>query len=134
VGAPVHSAGRAGHRLTNPSTGTDPHRSNLRAAGVAPDVILADFHLGDQANGIDAVELIRSLHGPIPAFLVTADRSPILAATCAAAGIPILSKPVEPARLRALLAGIRPGGTSTGARSGTRADEVRSVQTDGIGQ
>jgi CheY-like chemotaxis protein/anti-sigma regulatory factor (Ser/Thr protein kinase) len=112
----------------------DGARALLEDIGIAPDVILADFHLGDQATGIDAVELIRSLHGPIPAFLVTADRSPVLAATCAAAGIPILSKPVEPARLRALLAGIRPGGTSTGARSGTGADEVRSVQTDGIGQ
>ena len=41
-------------------------------------------------------------------MLVTADRSPG-SPPAATAGIPILNKPVEPVRLRALLSGIVPG-------------------------
>lgn len=105
----------------------------LEDIGIAPDVILADFHLGGQVNGIDAVADIRRLHGPIPAFLVTADRSPTLAATCEAEGIPILNKPVEPARLRALLAGIRPVSAAAGKRIGSHAGEGRCDPPDSPG-
>jgi signal transduction histidine kinase/CheY-like chemotaxis protein len=84
----------------------------LEDIGIAPDVILADLHLQAPTNGIHAVAAIRKRHGPIPAFLVTADHSAELAACCEVSGIPILRKPVEPARLRALLAGIAPGATA----------------------
>ena len=89
--------------------GRDEALQLLEDIGIAPDVILADFHLEGYANGIDAIAAVRSRHGPIPAYLITADRSPALAAFCETAGIPILNKPVEPVRLRALLSGIVPG-------------------------
>ncbi len=76
--------------------------------GIAPDVILADFHLDGATSGLDAIIAIRARFGPIPAFLITADRSVSLAAQCRDSGIPVLNKPLEPARLRALLAGIEP--------------------------
>jgi signal transduction histidine kinase/CheY-like chemotaxis protein len=81
----------------------------LEDIGIAPDVILADYHLDNRANGVDAIEAVRRRHGPIPAFLVTADRGASVAALCRGAGLPIIAKPVEPVRLRALLTGILPG-------------------------
>jgi hypothetical protein len=47
--------------------------------------------------------------------MVTADRSAALAAVCEESGIPILKKPLEPARLRALLAGLEPKASSPAA-------------------
>lgn len=80
----------------------------LADLGIAPDVIVADYHLDEDDNGLDAVAAVRGQYGVIPAVLVTADRSRALADRCAALGIPMLNKPVEPARLRALLARCRP--------------------------
>jgi CheY-like chemotaxis protein/anti-sigma regulatory factor (Ser/Thr protein kinase) len=77
----------------------------LEDLGLAPDVILADYHLGEGADGIAAIAALRARHGPIPAMVVTADRTPEVAALCAAAGVSLMNKPVEPARLRAWLAG-----------------------------
>lgn len=94
--------------------GGDEALALLEDIGIAPDVILADLHLQGRTNGIHAVTAIRRLHGPIPAFLITADHSAALAAYCEVSGIPILRKPVEPARLRALLAGIAPGTSAVG--------------------
>ena len=75
--------------------------------GIAPDVILADYHL-DGATGLDAIAEIHRRHGPRPAFLITADRTAELAALCRSRQVPLLSKPVAPARLRALLGSVLP--------------------------
>ena len=88
--------------------GGDEAMALLDDLGIAPDVILADFHLDGATNGLDAIIAIRSRFGPIPAFLITADRSASLSVQCRERGIPVLNKPLEPARLRALLAGIDP--------------------------
>ena len=90
--------------------GADEALALLEDIGIAPDVILADYHLGSGTNGLGAIDAIRERHGPIAAFLITADRGAALFDRCADAGIPVLKKPVEPARLRALLTGIMPGG------------------------
>jgi signal transduction histidine kinase/Na+/proline symporter/CheY-like chemotaxis protein len=69
-----------------------------------PDVILADYHL-DDGDGIEAAEALRARFGAdIPAVLITADRSPAVRAAAAAHGITVLTKPIKPAALRALLA------------------------------
>ncbi len=81
----------------------------LEDIGIAPDMILADFQLEGHADGIRAITEIRRRHGPMPAFLITADRSAAVADLCEERRIPILGKPVEPSRLRAILAGITPG-------------------------
>lgn len=80
----------------------------LTDLGIAPDVIVADYHLDDNESGLDAIGRIRAQFGAIPAMLVTADRSRALADRCVALGIPILNKPVEPSRLRALLSRCHP--------------------------
>jgi len=71
---------------------------------MTPDVILADYHL-DEADGLDAIVKLRwRLGAPIPAALITADRSPGLREKAASKDLQILPKPVRPAALRALLA------------------------------
>lgn len=69
------------------------------------DVLLADYHLADGATGDQAVEALRAHLGrPVPAVIITADRTPALRDALAARGLHVLQKPVKPAQLRALLA------------------------------
>lgn len=70
----------------------------------APDVILADYNLDNGDTGLAAISALRGAAGlPIPAVMVTAQRDPQIARDCAAAGVPLLEKPVRPDDLRALL-------------------------------
>ncbi|WP_424930963.1 PAS-domain containing protein [Amaricoccus macauensis] len=81
--------------------------------GLAPDLILADYHLDAGQNGLDAIETIRASLGPVDAVLVTADRSDAVGRRCQAQGVLLLNKPVAPARLRALLASVVPNSDAT---------------------
>jgi CheY-like chemotaxis protein len=65
--------------------------------------LLVDYHL-DRGNGVAAIRDIRRRFGDnIPAILITADRSPHVRAAAREENIAVLSKPVKPASLRALL-------------------------------
>jgi CheY-like chemotaxis protein len=67
------------------------------------DMILADFHLNKE-NGISLInELRRRARRPIPAILITADRSPAVADQATVHDIHVLRKPVKPAALRAAM-------------------------------
>ncbi len=90
------------------SAGADEAIQLLDDLGIAPDVIVADYHLDDSLDGLDAIAAVRARHGVIPAVLVTADRGRALADRCHALGIPLLSKPVEPGLLRHFLSRFRP--------------------------
>ena len=69
------------------------------------DVILADYHLADGVTGDVAVGNIRQYLGrPIPAVIITADRTPALRDALTVRGLHVLQKPVKLAQLRALLA------------------------------
>ncbi|MGF9693442.1 PAS-domain containing protein [Rhizobium sp. 0TCS1.26] len=69
----------------------------------APDIVIADYHLGD-GNGIDAVLKVRARYGaPIPALLITADRSVDVRAEAEKQGLGVQHKPVKPAALRAYI-------------------------------
>lgn len=73
-------------------------------AGRLPDLVLADLHLDEGADGLEAVVSMRAAWGRIvPAALVTADRDPTLRPRARALQIELLHKPVKPASLRALL-------------------------------
>ncbi|TWI84677.1 signal transduction histidine kinase [Roseibium hamelinense] len=75
----------------------------LKEMGLAPDVILIDYHL-DNGNGIDAVIRLRWKFGAdMPAALITADRSRPVRATADEQNIVIFNKPLKPAALRAHL-------------------------------
>jgi len=69
-----------------------------------PDLLLADYHLHDGLTGLDAIRAInRELEQPAPAAMISSDNSASLRERLAGAGVPLLTKPVEPARLRALM-------------------------------
>ncbi len=69
-----------------------------------PDLIIADYHLDDGADGIACIEAVRRRFGAdLPAILITADRSEELKARAQASGLPVLNKPIKPAALRALM-------------------------------
>ncbi|WP_335682317.1 hybrid sensor histidine kinase/response regulator [Porphyrobacter sp. HT-58-2] len=80
------------------------HPEVIAAARSGLSLMLADYHLEDSLTGDEAVARIRAVHGGnLPAAIVTADRSEEVRAKLDAAGLPILTKPVKPAQLRALL-------------------------------
>jgi CheY-like chemotaxis protein len=74
------------------------------ALAAPPQVIIADYHLDQGAHGDAVVGRLRSEIGrDIPAIIITADREPALRERLGAEGFHLLTKPVKPAQLRALL-------------------------------
>lgn len=80
------------------------HPDACEAAAAGLSLLLADYHLADDLTGDEAVARVRALHsGYLPAAIITADRSEDVRARLASARLPVLTKPVKPAQLRALL-------------------------------
>lgn len=72
--------------------------------GAPIDIIIADYHLDDEKTGDNAVQTICAAAGkPIPAIIISADRTDELRAHLDALSMSLLNKPVKPAQLRALL-------------------------------
>jgi DNA-binding response OmpR family regulator len=68
------------------------------------DLILADYHLADGLDGVQALQQLRAAAGELPPVaMITADGSSELKQRARALGYPLLHKPVRPAALRALL-------------------------------
>lgn len=79
-------------------------RDDLVALGRAPDIILCDFRLRAGHTGIDAIRLLRETFGAdIAAALLTGDTAPDTIQAIDASGLPVLHKPLKPAKLRAFL-------------------------------
>jgi CheY-like chemotaxis protein len=79
----------------------------LAASGLEPDGLLVDYHL-DGGNGIAAIMALRAQLGrpdgrDVPAIVITADRSARIREEARAEGAHVLSKPLKPASLRALM-------------------------------
>jgi signal transduction histidine kinase len=74
-------------------------------AGGRYGLVLADYRLPGDMNGLALIGEIKRLHGAAaPACaLITADFDPGLMAAADAAGVPVVAKPVRLARLRGLL-------------------------------
>jgi signal transduction histidine kinase/CheY-like chemotaxis protein len=69
-----------------------------------PDLIVSDFRLRGSETGIEVVEMLRNeFNVDIPALLVTGDTAPDRLRDAEASGLPILHKPLNPARLRTLI-------------------------------
>ena len=78
-------------------------RTHLSNAAI-PDVILSDFHLGSTENGIQCIQALREMAGqPIPACLISGDTHDDFLTSVVAADLPLLHKPVRPAKLRNML-------------------------------
>ncbi|WP_198670343.1 PAS domain-containing hybrid sensor histidine kinase/response regulator [Dyella sp. C9] len=77
----------------------------LRRGGV--DLILADYHLTDDLDGLQALDQLGAAIGDLPPVaMITADGSSELKQRARALGYPVLHKPVRPAALRALLSAL----------------------------
>jgi CheY-like chemotaxis protein len=73
-----------------------------------PDLILSDFHLGAAADGIVCIQILREMTGQfIPACLISGDTHDDFLQAVVAADLPLLHKPVRPAKLRSLLRRMR---------------------------
>lgn len=87
----------------------------LANAHPAPNVILCDLRLADGLNGTDLVFAVRSALGQsIPAIIITGDTDPSTLREAEQSGCIVLSKPVRPAQLRAVL---RTSGRALGTSS-----------------
>lgn len=72
--------------------------------GFTPDIILADYHLGEEATGIGALQRIEQALGhSIPSVVITADRTDAVKQEANEAGAGVLHKPMRPAALRAMI-------------------------------
>lgn len=69
-----------------------------------PDLIISDYRLPGNETGIDAIKRIQaSMPETIPAFLISGDTAPERLAEANSGGYNLLHKPVQPAKLRALM-------------------------------
>jgi CheY-like chemotaxis protein len=76
----------------------------VRKGGVAPDILLVDFHLDRGESGLELAEQIQELWGSrVPSIVITADHTPGAQTAANARGCRILRKPVKPAALRAVM-------------------------------
>jgi signal transduction histidine kinase/CheY-like chemotaxis protein len=74
------------------------------AGGERPDIILADYHLDDGDTGLNAVLAAGKLDATdTPCIIISADDSDVIRDRAKAVGFRFLPKPVNAARLRALI-------------------------------
>lgn len=87
----------------------------LDETGLEPDVVISDYRLPGDTNGIKVVEAFRSRYGAgLPAIILTGDTAPESIQTLNQAGLTVLHKPVRPARLRSLLTHLHQNGNDRG--------------------
>lgn len=76
-----------------------------RTAVAEADIALVDLDLAGANDGLALIDALRRLRPGIACALVTAGCSAATVARCAAAGVVLLAKPIDPARLAEWLAG-----------------------------
>ncbi len=77
---------------------------DFRQIGRQPDVIISDYRLADQRTGIEAISELRAEFGQdTPAILITGESGASTIQALDNSGIPVLYKPLKPAKLRAIL-------------------------------
>jgi signal transduction histidine kinase/ActR/RegA family two-component response regulator len=68
------------------------------------DLIISDYQLGNNTNGIDVIDLVRRHQNQrIPCILISGDTSPTVLKLASISGHHLLHKPVRPAKLRSLI-------------------------------
>lgn len=79
-------------------------RQYLAIRSRSPDVIVSDYRLGTNQNGIAIIKSIRETHGmDIPAVLVTGDHDLSIKKDAAAFDVEVLYKPVSTSSLRSFI-------------------------------
>jgi signal transduction histidine kinase/CheY-like chemotaxis protein len=78
--------------------------SRIAERGREPDIIISDYHLDGEETGIEAIEGVRAAYSAgIPGVLISGDTTPAVLQAAESSGYVLLSKPVRPMKLRALL-------------------------------
>ena len=81
----------------------------LDAMGQMPDLIVTDYRLPDDRTGRDVIATVRGAAGrDVPAVIITGDTGPERLRELSGTGQQLLHKPVQPARLRAVLRHVLP--------------------------
>ena len=92
-----------GCRVTTAANGAEA-LERIGGGGGPPDVLLCDYRLPNGETGVNVIARLRAAAGrQIPATLVTGDTAPERLREAREAGYPLLHKPLQPAKLRALL-------------------------------
>lgn len=75
----------------------------------APDLVIADYHLGTE-DGLAVVASLRELwpNAQFPVVMITGDTTSVCNQTLQSSGYHVLNKPVRPARLRAMVTHLLP--------------------------
>jgi len=74
---------------------------------VAPDLILCDYRLRDEENGIDVIRRLQAEYNDdIPAVLITGDTASERLREARDSGFIVLNKPVANSKLRATLGNV----------------------------
>ena len=83
-----------------------------------PDLVICDYRLRGEENGLRVIERLRSEYNQsIPAMLVTGDTAPDRLAQAQASGLLLLHKPVANSKLRAAIVNLI-GSARRGSSSG----------------
>ena len=92
-------------------------RSNCDLEGLSkPDLVIADFNLGQGLTGLDVIGEARRLWDEdLPALVVTGETDAAVKQSIQSAGLMCLPKPVKPAALKSAI-------LSSGSRPGTETD------------
>jgi DNA-binding NtrC family response regulator len=78
--------------------------TKIEQHGRPPDLILADFRLRGEETGLMAVDLINQFVGSkVPAVIITGDTDPRRIREATQSGYPLLHKPVQAEKLRAVV-------------------------------
>lgn len=89
--------------------GQDAALAHLRSQENAPRLVVCDYRL-PRTSGTALIQRIRAEAArDVPALIVTGDTSAEAVATVQASGLPVLAKPVRPAKLRALISALLHG-------------------------
>ncbi|MBB94441.1 MAG: hybrid sensor histidine kinase/response regulator [Rhodobacteraceae bacterium] len=93
----MHIEGWGG--LVVPAESAEDAINLMNEAGIQPDALLLDYHLGEGPTGLDVYHRIARNHGPCACRIVTADRSRNLHRYCTDNGLEILNKPIDRTKL-----------------------------------
>ncbi|MBC8118814.1 MAG: response regulator, partial [Burkholderiaceae bacterium] len=81
-----------------------PEVDAVLGAGFVPELAIVDLRLEALDDGIDLIERLRNrLGAKLPALLLSGDTGAAEIARVRASGVPLLTKPVSPARLKSVL-------------------------------
>ncbi len=76
----------------------------LLSTGYQPELLIVDYHLNDDTNGVDlALSCLDRIGPAIPCIIISADHSKTLSAKIRAAGFLHIEKPIKPLKLRNVL-------------------------------